>query len=384
MGISREALAAIVLAGGRGKRMGILCANRAKPALPFGGNRRVIDFVLDNCLNSGSSLIAVLTDYQGADLAKYLEGWRASHGGASLAVLPPRSGSYRGTADAVYQNLDYVLANSGENVLIGAGDHVYEMDYREMLGCHLENDADVTIASIPVPIESAHRFGVLDIDGAGRVKRFVEKSSEPISNLASMGIYIFKRSVLLKRLVEDAANPNSPHDFGYAVLPGMIRRDRVFSYTFQGYWRDIGTIDSYYQANMELLNASGIIRFRSDWPFSDARRGLLTTKIRGGAVNSILGEGCTICGLVQNSILGEGVLVGEGTVIRDSLIMSGGRIGSHCNIERHILDENVRIGSFSQLLGHPEKMAPEVVARDASISLEHAVRLSAAQAKSEN
>ena len=372
-------LAAIVMAGGRGQRMGVLCAERAKPALPFGGNRRVIDFVLDNCLNSQANSLAVLVDYQAADLNGYLRLWQAVHKTASLTTLPPKFGSYRGTADAVYQNLDYVLGTQSEDIVIGAGDHIYEMDYRRMLRFHRENRADVTVATIRVPLQSAHRFGVVITDANGKIEQFVEKSSEPISNLASMGIYIFRRDILVKRLAEDAANPNSPHDFGYAILPAMVRRDRVFSYPFDGYWRDIGTIDSYYEASMELLTVPRLKYFRSEWPFSDARLGLLGTEVPGGLVNSIVGAGCVIHGLVQSSILSDNVFVDEKTVIRDSIILPGCRIGSNCLIERHILDENVRVEDHCKLVpNRPGQARVVAIAKDSSIFPQRVVSSSGA------
>ena len=240
-----------------------------------------------------------------------------------ITILPPRSGSYVGTANAIFQNLDYIVSNQAERILIAAGDHVYNMDYREMLEFHEAAGADVTVAVVQVPFETASRFGTLKVDPQGRITEFIEKSSQPVSDLASMGIYVFNRRALVERLAEDAADSNSPHDFGYAILPKMIKRDKVFAFRFKGYWRDIGTISSYYESNMELLNRTiGHSVFDDDWPVLDSIRGLVTSDIRGAIVNSVVSPGCIIQGLVQNSILSPGVFISEKTIVRDSIILA--------------------------------------------------------------
>ncbi len=245
----------IILAGGRGRRMDILCYLRPKPALPFAGRLHVIDFVLTNCIRSQVKDIGILVDYQRSYMADYLGKWSAANAtGCRISVFQPKAGSYAGTADAVYQNLACLQGQTGDKVLILAGDHVYKMDYRSLLAFHEKVQADVTVGVIRVPIEAARRFGTVAIDAGNRIKEFVEKSSSPLGSLASMGIYVFNKDVLIHRLVEDAALKDSPHDFGYAILPGMVKRDRVFAYEFNGYWQDIGTVESYYQANMELLS----------------------------------------------------------------------------------------------------------------------------------
>jgi glucose-1-phosphate adenylyltransferase len=242
---------AMILAGGRGKRMDILCHGRSKPVLPYAGMWRVIDFSLSNCLHSGISNIAALIDYQRQCTAEYLQEWSTSNtGGSSLHILEPKLDSYKGTSDAVYQNLDYLRDSDPEAVLVLAGDHIYKMDFRKMLDFHQQKKADVTVGVIRVPIQQANRFGITTLDADSRITDFVEKPHHPTSNLASMGIYIFKPEVLIEHLIEDNAQPASLHDFGYALIPQMVMWNKVFAYEFNGYWRDIGTIDSYHEANM--------------------------------------------------------------------------------------------------------------------------------------
>jgi glucose-1-phosphate adenylyltransferase len=235
--------------------MGILCQHRPKPNLPFAGIARVIDFTLSNCIHSEITDIAVLTDYQRTNLTTYLSGWRCRNVGShGIRILEPSNGSYLGTADAVYQSTGYLEQTSSDLVLVLAGDHIYQMDYRKMLVYHRQRGADVTVAVISVPIEQARRFGVVTTDDGGQITDFVEKPELPQGNLVSMGIYVFDKQTLVERLIEDAALPHSPHDFGHAVLPYMVERDRVVAYEYHGYWKDIGTPQAYYEANMELLH----------------------------------------------------------------------------------------------------------------------------------
>ncbi len=340
---------AMVLAGGRGKRMDIMCHGRPKPALPFAGRFRVIDFSLSNCIHSRISDIAVLTDYQRSQMASYLRDWYSTNTSIKdIAILEPQAGSYKGTADAVYQNLSFIERHGADTVLILAGDHIYKMDYRNLLAYHRQVNADVTVGVVPVPIDQAHRFGTLATDADGQITEFVEKPSIPKSDLASMGIYVFNRDVLARRLAEDAARPDSPHDFGYAILPGMLNRDRVFAYKFNGYWQDIGTIEAYYAANMELVRQEPSFSLNSNWPVlaGDNSQPSPRKSQQGTIVNSITSSGCMVKGHVENSILGPGVWVEEQAVVKNSVVMDNAFVGYHSVVDCCILDEGVSIGRF--------------------------------------
>ncbi len=345
----RKKEVALILAGGRGKRMDILCYLRPKPALPLAGRFRVIDFSLSNCIHSQITDIAVLVDYQRAHMTEYLREWHSVNGGtASLHVLPPRVGSYAGTADAVYQNIDYLEKQGNDTVLILAGDHVYKMDYRKMIAFHHMMKADATVGVVRVPIEETRRFGTVTVDVEGRIMEFIEKSSSSRSNLASMGIYVFNKDLLARRLGEDAREPGSLHDFGYAILPRMVKSDRVFAYEFNGYWRDIGTIEAYYEANMELLVPQPRFSLNSDWPILSESSILPVCRAgkEGNIVNSLISPGCVIKGRVENSVLSPGVHVAEQAIVRNSVVMADVSIGYHSVVDRCILDESVNIGKF--------------------------------------
>jgi glucose-1-phosphate adenylyltransferase len=344
----REKEVALVLAGGRGKRMGILCDTRPKPALPFGGNFRVIDFSTSNCLHSRLGEVGVLVDYRREHLADYLARWQTANGNTRLSVLPPKTGPYAGTADAVYQNLDYLERRHAGTVLVLSGDHIYKMDYRPMMAFHHRRGADVTLGVVRVPKEDTHRFGTVTVDVVGRVMEFKEKSSMASSNLASMGVYIFNLERLAGRLREDAREAGSLHDFGYNVLPRMVKTDRVFAYEFKGYWLDIGTISAYYEANMELLRLRPSFSLNGDWPILGENRTLPTGRVyqEGNVVNSLVGPGCDIRGNVENSVLSPGVRVAPQARIKNSIVMGGVSIGYHSIVEGCILDEEVNIGNY--------------------------------------
>jgi glucose-1-phosphate adenylyltransferase len=257
---------AFILAGGRGKRMGALCDARPKPALPFGGKNRVIDFSLQNCVDSGIGNIIALVDYQRYYISGYLKQWRfANQLSETIHIREPKTGSYRGTAGAVYQNLDMLHEAEAEAVLILAADHVYRMEYCEMFDFHKRVEADVTIGVVPVPMERAHQFGIVATDNDERIIAFQEKPEKPASNLASMGIYIFNTDVLAKYLLKDALDAGSSHDFGYSVIPRVIKSERVFAYKFDGYWQDIGTPEAYHQAHMNLLSGGLNFNLKNDW-----------------------------------------------------------------------------------------------------------------------
>ena len=335
-----EEAVAMVLAGGRGKRMDILCQVRPKPALPFGGRFKVFDFSLSNCVHSQIRDIGVLTDYKRSHMAKYLQSWSLNNPGAGeFRVLEPRAGSYKGTADAVYQNLDYLKEANPNKVLILAGDHVYKMDYRQILSFHENAKADVTVGVIPVPIEEAHRFGIVTVDSEGRVVNFVEKPRHPQSNLVSMGVYVFNKGILCERLIEDAAWPDSPHDFGFAIIPGMVRRDRVFAYKFNDYWRDIGNAAAFYEANMEITGQQARFSLDGKWT-------ILSTEYTGNVVNCMISPGCVVKGLVENSILSPGVLIESEAVVKDSILMPDVTVGHRSIVYSSILDEQVNIGKY--------------------------------------
>lgn len=339
----------VVLAGGRGKRMDILCHLRPKPSLPFAGAYRVIDFCLSCCLHSGIRDVAVLIDYQRSEMAKYLRRWYSANAGlASFRILEPKAGSYKGTADAVYQNVKFLQADPSESVLVLAGDHIYKMDYQPMLDFHRHQKADVTVGVVTVPIEQAHRFGIATVDNQGRIVDFLEKPKNPQSNLTSMGIYVFNKHVLIERLEEDAAQQDSPHDFGYAVIPDMVKRDRVVAYEFNGYWQDIGTAEAYYEANMELTKQKPRFTLDSARPVFTEVNDLPATKIysQGSVNNSLVSPGCVIKGHVENSVLSPGVRIEEQAVVRDSIVMTNTFIDYHSIVDRSILDEEVNVGKY--------------------------------------
>ena len=364
---------AIVMAGGRGERLANLTKNRAKPATPFGGKYRIIDFSLSNCVNSGVRQILVLTQYKAHSLIQHMQrGWGFLRGefGEFIDIIPAQQKLgehwYRGTADAVYQNLDIVEEAAPELVLILAGDHVYKMDYGPMVAFHVEHKADLTVGVIQVPVEEASAFGVMSVDVANRITRFDEKpeNPEPMPGrsdqaLASMGIYVFNRDFLIEKLREDAALEESAHDFGRNVIPSSIGKDSVFAYPFenvetqaQAYWRDVGTVDAYYEANMELVHVSPELNlYDEDWPIWTYQEQVPCAKFvlddegrRGEAINSMVAGGCIISGAtVTESLLSSNVLAQEGSHIHRSVLLPHVEVGKHCRIENAIIDEGCYI-----------------------------------------
>ncbi len=340
-------LLAVILAGGMGERLSILSQGRAKPAVPFAGKYRIIDFTLSNCVNSGIYNIMVLTQYQPVSLTEHIgigAPWGLVPPDRSIRLLQPYLAReegrdwYKGTADAVYQNLDRIEAEDIERVLILSGDHIYKMDYSSMLEFHRENGADVTLAVTRMPEEELQRFGTLIVDESGQVIRFQEKIKHPESNLVSMGVYIFKRDILRKWLVG-----RTGHDFGRNIFPKMAAKGKVFAYVFDGYWRDIGTVDSYWQANMEIMAMSQAFLSDIDWPLYTRESEYPPTKICNSATvtNCLLSSGCKIEGHVEHSILSPGVIVAEGAIVRDSIIMDGTEVGRDSIIDRSIVDKEV-------------------------------------------
>jgi glucose-1-phosphate adenylyltransferase len=336
---------AILLAGGRGTRMEMLCQSRPKPMLPYAGTYRVVDFTLSNCIHSGIAEIAALVDHQRIDMTHYLKRWySANDDAAMLSVLEPRVESYSGTADAVYQNLDYLSGRDSDTVVILAADHVYNMDYREMIASHDKVGAEATVAVVRVPLKETPRFGTVVTDTGGRIMEFAEKSPFPKSSMASMGIYVFNKSLLASCVREDAADPNSRHDFGYAILPKLLRKGGLFAYEFRGYWQDIGTVEAYYESHMDLVGERPRFKLDVSWPVLGERRLPWRDGSEGrNAPNSLIGPGCGIDGYVENSVLGPGVRVAERAEVRNSIVMANAHVGRDSIVDGCILDENVHV-----------------------------------------
>ncbi len=347
---------AMLLAGGQGSRLYALTEKTAKPAVPFGAKYRIIDFTLSNCVNSGIDTVGVLTQYQPLVLNEYIgngQPWDLDRVFGGVMVLPPYQGKksadwYKGTANAIYQNIDFINRYSPEYVLVLSGDHIYKMDYGLMLEYHKKSGADCTIAVIKVPIEEASRFGVMTVDENGRIEEFEEKPAEPKSDLASMGIYIFKRDALLSYLVADNSDPSSQKDFGKNVIPKMLADGKsMFAYRFSGYWKDVGTVDSLWEANMDLLCKSPKFDlYDREWRIFSRTNALPPQYIGKTAHidNSIVTEGCKIYGRVENSLISEGVTVEEGCCVSDSVIMSGCVLKRGCVIKHSIIDADTLIG----------------------------------------
>jgi glucose-1-phosphate adenylyltransferase len=340
---------AIILAGGFGKRMGILCHARPKPVLPFACRFKIIDFTLSNCIHSGIKDIALLVDHQRRQMADYVFEWnRINSPGSRITILEPKSGSYGGTADAIYQNIDSLQTNSAGTTLVLAGDHVYRMDYRDMLAFHKEVGADVTIGVVSVPLKQAHRFGILTVDQQQRIIDFVEKPKKATSNLASMGIYIFNTQFLIEHLIEDNRDCSSNHDFGHTIIPAMVKQYNVFAYKFQEYWQDIGTVEAFYGTNMELIRKLPSLSLNGNWPILTNTPNLVLPKLTNNVNvrNSLIGEDCSIDGMVENSILFPGVTVKKHATVKNSIVMSNTVIGSYTTVDHSILDEDVELGEF--------------------------------------
>ncbi len=347
---------AMLLAGGQGTRLYALTNSVAKPAVSFGAKYRIIDFTLSNCTNSGIDTVGVLTQYQPLILNEYVgngEPWDLDRSYGGVHTLPPYQAKqggewYKGTANAIYQNLHFLTEYDSENVLILSGDHIYKMDYSKMLAEHVAHDADCTIAVIDVPEAEASRFGIMDFGEDKRITSFEEKPKKPKSNHASMGVYIFKKDVLVRELVADEADKTSSNDFGKNIIPNMLKAGcGMFAYSFKGYWKDVGTVTSLWEANMDLLGDPPAFDL-SDPAFKVYSRNepLPPSYIgeNGRFVNSVMTTGCEIYGTVVNSVIGEGVTVMDGAVIENSVIMQGAVIGKNVKINYGMVDENVVIG----------------------------------------
>ncbi|MCF0228614.1 MAG: glucose-1-phosphate adenylyltransferase [Parasporobacterium sp.] len=346
---------AMLLAGGQGSRLGVLTRNIAKPAVSFGGKYRIIDFCLSNCVNSGIDTVGVLTQYKPFALNKYIgtgEAWDLDSPNGGASMLPPfateKGGNwYEGTADAIFRNLDFIDSYNPEHLLILSGDHLYKMDYNEMLRIHKEAEAALTIAVYEVTWEEASRFGIMSLDDKGEICKFSEKPKNPDSNLASMGIYIFRWDVLRAALLEDHDNPESEHDFGKNIIPLLLGQGKkLIPYRFKGYWKDVGTIDSYYEANIDLLDKGlGTQLFLEGTPvFSNSN--FYTAQYIGAEAsvkNAIVSNGCSVIGDVNHSILGSGVYVDAKSTVSDSIILPEVKIGKNCVIKKAIINEGVSI-----------------------------------------
>ena len=349
----------MLLAGGQGSRLGVLTSKVAKPAVAFGGKYRIIDFPLSNCINSGVDTVGVLTQYQPLRLNTHIGigiPWDLDRNIGGVTVLPPYEKSsnsewYTGTANAIYQNLEYMESYNPEYVLILSGDHIYKMDYEVMLDFHKANNAEVTIAVMPVPIEEASRFGIMIADENHRITEFEEKPEHPRSNLASMGIYIFNWKTLKEALIAMADQPAL--DFGKHVIPYCHEKGApLYAYEFTGYWKDVGTLSSYWEANMELIDLVPEFNLYEEyWKIYTKSEIQPPDYIAGDSVveRSIIGEGSDIYGEVYNSVIGCGVTIGKGTVIRDSIIMNQTQIGEGCEINKAIIAENVVVGNQVKL-----------------------------------
>ena len=348
---------AMLLAGGQGSRLGLLTKAMAKPAVPFGGKYRIIDFPLSNCSNSGIDVVGVLTQYQPLELNRYIgagQPWDLDLMNGGVFVLPPymkaKSGEwYKGTANAIYQNMSFIEQYDPDYVLVLSGDHIYKMDYNRMLAAHIDAQADVTIAVRPVPWEEAPSFGIMNTDSDGRITEFEEKPKKPKSNLASMGVYIFSWPVMKKYLTEDDADPASQNDFGKNIIPKILGDGlKLMAYSFESYWKDVGTIASLWEANMDLLSYPPKFNLRdSRWPIY-ARSPVMPPHFVGSngvLETSSVTEGCEVYGTVKHSVLFAGVIIEEGAVIEDSVIMPNTVVRSGAIVKRAMIAENCDVGA---------------------------------------
>ena len=356
MYIKKECIA-MLLAGGQGSRLYDLTKQTAKPAVSFGGKYKIIDFPLSNCINSGIDTVGVLTQYQPLALNEYIgngASWDLDRSRGGLAVLPPYQGQnksdwYKGTANAIYQNIDFIKQYNPDYVLILSGDHIYRMDYSEMLESHKKNGAACTVATITVPMSEAGRFGICNTNSDNSIYEFEEKPREPKNNQASMGIYIFSTDILLEYLEADEADEDSENDFGKNIIPNLLRNgEKLFAYNFEGYWKDVGTISSLWESNMDLIGENPVFKV------SDKNNKIYSRNMarppqfvgpRAKTLNSMISEGCRIYGTVENSVLSGGVVIEEGATVKDSVIMEDVVIKSGASVYTAIIDSDSVISS---------------------------------------
>ena len=372
---------AMLLAGGQGSRLYALTTKTAKPAVPFGGKYRIIDFTLSNCVNSGIDTVGVLTQYQPLVLNEYIGNglpWDLDRAWGGVKILPPYQGQkgadwYKGTANAIYQNLAFINRYDPELVLILSGDHIYKMDYSKMLEYHKKMQADCTIAVIDVPIEEASRFGIMSTHEDGSIYKFSEKPKNPDSTKASMGIYIFTKDKLQQYLEADSKDPASSNDFGKNIIPTMLSAgEKMMAYSFEGYWKDVGTIQSLWEANMDLLGENPVLSLSEEsWRIYSRHTAQPPQFVSKSAVveNASVTAGCEIYGTVKNSVLGAGVYVGKGAVVEDSVVMNGARIEDGACVRYSILDENVTVGK-NCTVGEARETAEGIAVVGAGICVE--------------
>lgn len=365
----KQDMIAMILAGGQGTRLGVLTKQTAKPAVPFGGKYRIIDFALSNCANSGIKNIGVVTQYQPLELNEHIgkgAAWGLTSRSGGATILQPYSSSdgekwFKGTANAIYQNISYIDSLDSKYVLILSGDHIYKMDYAAMLEDHIKNKASLTVGVIPVSMKEASRFGIMNTDQNGRIIEFEEKPAQPKSNLASMGIYIFNWETLRRYLVEDQAKNREMEDFGKNVIPAYLSNaENCFAYSFEGYWKDVGTIESLWEANMEFLDPEHPLNISEDtWriytsnPVTPPQ--FLTEEAQ--IKHSLVVDGCYIAGQVDNSLLSRDVKVGPNSQVDHSVVMSSATIGKGCRVEYAIIGEQAVIADGASVIGTPDQIA---------------------------
>ena len=343
---------ALILAGGRGSRLDILSEKRSKPAVPFAGKFRIIDFALSNCTNSGIYQIGILTQYLPLSLNEHIgvgKPWDLDRRDSFVTLLQPNNSWYEGTADAIRKNLEFVKRYASKYVLILSGDHIYKMDYSKMIDQHKKTGADLTIAAKIVPMEEASRFGILETDSTLRIEKFVEKPKEPKSNKASMGIYVFSTQALIDAI---EAHPDIKDlDFGMHIIPDMIKNKKVYAYEYYDYWKDVGTYDSYVEANLELCHDTSLDLYDNKWKIYTKSEDLPPVKVgeKANISTSLVSNGCRIEGSVVESVLSPGVIVGEGSEIKHSVILNDVVIGKNCKIENTIIDKETVIGDNSKI-----------------------------------
>lgn len=373
--MSQNSMLAMILAGGRGSRLHDLTNKVAKPAVAYGGKYRIVDFPLSNCANSGIDVVGVLTQYESIELNSYVAAggrWGLDTQDSGVYVLPPREKAdanldvYRGTADAISQNIDFIDSFSPEYLLILSGDHIYKMNYSKMLAYHKEHKADATIAVIPVPMKEASRFGIMNTDEADRIVEFEEKPANPKSNLASMGIYIFTWKTLRKLLIADVKKTDSSHDFGKDIIPALLAEGKgVFAYKFEGYWKDVGTIDSLWEANMDLLNPDNALDLSDPtWKIYTEDVIALPQYIGANASisNAYVTQGCVISGEVRNSVLFTNSKVGEGAKVIDSVLMPGAVVEDGATVIRALVANDITVGK-NAVVGSADSEHIELVAK---------------------
>ncbi len=375
--MKQNSMLAMILAGGRGSRLHDLTNKVAKPAVSFGGKYRIIDFPLSNCANSGIDVVGVLTQYESVLLNSYVAAggrWGLDAKESGVYVLPPREKAdagldvYRGTADAISQNIDFIDSFAPEYLLVLSGDHIYKMNYDKMLAFHKQQKADATIAVIEVPMKEASRFGIMNTNGTDdQIVEFEEKPAEPKSNLASMGIYIFTWKLLRKLLLADMKNPDSHHDFGKDIIPTLLNDDkRLFAYRFKGYWKDVGTIDSLWEANMDLLSPGNELDLNDrTWQIYTEDVDAMPQYVGADAEiqNAYITQGCVIEGEVKNSVLFTNAKVGAGAKVIDSVLMPGAVVGEGAVLNRVLVADNVRIGKGA-VVGSADSENIELVAKN--------------------